>query len=178
GDVQECLERYAHQAAKVGQRIIDHASKRSDVVTVDRVMVDGSESDEVHLSDGRRDLVLEMTGTVHRPVRASLQARLLDSQGTQVGIFSPGFERGGAQLLPAKPFRLKHTMQLPRLNRGEYLLSFELVHPNVEAHFEAREAVRLFHEGTPMATGQTFLAQQQGWLLLDEAPQRPAESAR
>jgi lipopolysaccharide transport system ATP-binding protein len=174
GNVRECVERYSDQAARVGQRIIDHTSKRSDAVTVDRVTVDGSESDEIHLADGRRDLILEMAGSVHRPIRGSLQARLSDGEGTQLGIFSPGFERG-ADMLPANPFRLRHTIRLPRLNRGEYMLSFELVHPNFEAHFEARDAVRLFHEGTPVATGQTLPAQQLGWLLLDEAPQRTAE---
>ena len=60
-------------------------------------------------------------------------------------------------------------MRFPRLNRARYLLTFELVHPNVEAHFEARDAFQIFHDGTPMATGQTFdVAQQLGWILLDE----------
>jgi lipopolysaccharide transport system ATP-binding protein len=174
GDVAECVDRYATQVSGTGGRIIDHTTRRTDRVSVTRVQVNGSESDEVHLPADSRDLALELAGTAHRPIRGSLQVRLTDGQGTPIGIFSPGFERGGAETLPAGPFRLTHTLRLPRLNRGRYSLTFELVHPNVEALFEAQNAVQLFHEGTGMATGQTFdVAQQLGWLLLDEAPGAP-----
>ena len=174
GDINTCADLYGNRAAKAGERILDHTTRRSDAVTVERVTVNGSEADEVHLTAGESELALEMSGTAHRAVRGSLQARLFDNQGTPIGIFSPGFERGRADFLPAGPFRLAHVLRLPRLNRGEYTLMFELVHPNVEAYFEARDAVRIYHDGTPMATGQTFdVAQQLGWLLLDEAPPGP-----
>ncbi len=173
GEVNACADLYGSLTAKGGGRILDHVTKRSSAVTVERVTVDGSESYEVYLTGGRRELVLEMAGTAHLPVHGSLQAWLYDSQGTPIGIFSPGFERGAAEVLPPGPFRLVHTMRLPRLNRAEYVLTFELVHPNVEAHFYARYAARIFQDGTTMATGQTFPAQQMGWLLLEEAPSRP-----
>lgn len=169
GPARECIGRYATGWSLGGGRIIDHTTKRTDSVTVQSLRVNGSESDEVHLPPGTQELTLEMAGIVHQPTRGDLQARLQDSIGTPLGIFSPAFERGEADRLPVGPFYLKHTMRLPRLNRGEYVLMFELVQPNLTAWYEARDACHLHAAGTPMATGQTFdVSERLGWLLLEE----------
>ncbi|MBA4189059.1 MAG: hypothetical protein C0467_13760 [Planctomycetaceae bacterium] len=169
GLTQDCIARYATGGASRSGRIIDHTTKRNDAVSVESIRVNGSEADEVHLLAGAQELTLEMAGVVHQLTRGGLQARLQDDLGTPLGIFSPAFERGGADPLPLGPFHLKHRMRLPRLNRGEYVLMFELVQPNVTAWYEAQDAVRLHVAGTPMTTGQTFAVNERlGWVLLDE----------
>jgi hypothetical protein len=168
GDIDQCVTRYTDLVGKTGARIVDHTTKRNAAVTVDAVDCNGSESDEFHLPADVRKITVSMTGTIHTAINASVQVRLLDNEGTPIGIFSPGSESGGAPLLPEGPFKLTNTFSLPRLNRGDYALTFELVRPNVLAWFEAANAVTLRVDGTPMATGQTFSAQQEGWLLLEE----------
>jgi lipopolysaccharide transport system ATP-binding protein len=168
GDIDQCVTQYTELVGKGGARIVDHTTKRNPAVTVDSVDINGSESDEFHLPSNMRNITISMAGTIHVSIKASLQIRLLDNEGTPIGIFSPGFESGAASSLSPGSFKLTHTVALPRLNRGDYALTFELVSPNILAWFEAANAVSLRAEGTPMATGQTFFAQQEGWLLLDE----------
>jgi lipopolysaccharide transport system ATP-binding protein len=172
GGIHECAALYASNASQTHRRIVDYAVRKHASVTVETVTANGSEADELHLPAGEREIRLEMSGVVHSPVRGEIQARLLDNQGTPIGIFSPAFEEGGAGLLPAGPFHLTRTLRLPRLNRGEYAMTFELVQPNVIAWFEAAAALRMFVEGTSMNTGQTFnVSQGLGWLLMDEVRQ-------
>lgn len=168
GTTAECVQEYMDRNSECG-KILDHTTQSHPSVRVDRIAVNESELDEFNLQLGERDLVVEMSGVVLSEIRGGLQVRLFDQMNTPLGIFSPAFEKGSADLLAAGNFTLKHTMRLPRLNRGQYSLMFELVLPNVMAWYEARDAVRLNVNGTPMATGQVFdVSQSLGWQLMEE----------
>jgi len=168
GDVRTCIDLYSNKEASSGRRIVEHTTRRNTAVTVERVSLNGSEQDKIHLEGGQRKLTIELVGLVHRPIRASLQARLFDHQGTPLGIFSPGLECGEADLLDVGRFALQDTMLLPRLHRGEYSLMFELVHPNVEGWFEAADALRIDYVGSATATGQILdVRDGLGWFWLD-----------
>ena len=81
GEINACADLYGSKGAKPGQRIVDHTTKRSEAVTIDRLTVDGNESDEAYLTDGRRGLLIEMAGIVHRAIHGSLQVRLHRQSG-------------------------------------------------------------------------------------------------
>ena len=133
-------------------------------------MVNNSLCDHLELPSGSKYLELNIVGSVLQPLKFELEIRLHDMYGNPLAFFSPGHEKGIVPLHAKGNYSISHCIELPRIMRGEYLLSLYLTTPNVHCWVSMPNALKIIAEGTTTATGQVFDYYQQriGWILLSE----------
>ena len=150
--------------------IAEHATKVHEDMTITMVRVNGSTSDSTDVNPVQRTLEIEICGEVRQPMRIEMEARITDLFGAQLGLFSPGHDRGFTNMHSAGPFHLHSIIELPAcLNRGEYHLHLAVTEPGVTGWAEIPHAVRIFAEGIATSTGRTIdYYSGAGWLFLGE----------
>ncbi len=167
GDISKSIEVYSDQGVQ-GQSIISQLAKPHPDLIIEDVLINGSPSSQVQISDDVRILEIEFIGHLSAPARVEMEAALTDTFDVRLGYYSPGHERGATEILPSGRFHLVRQIELPqRINKGEYLLHLFLTEPDVKYWVQLPRAVRLISEGTPTATGRTLEYHSGGgWLHL------------
>jgi homopolymeric O-antigen transport system ATP-binding protein len=168
GPPGECIDAYLRSGRLSAGRIVDHGRQLDPAVALGAVRVNGSEGDEVHLAGPDATLEIEVDGTLADAARLSVEARLADVEGAPLAIVSPGHFEAGPRLLRPGPFRLRVEARLPRMTKGEYVLSLAITEPGRVAYWDLPRAVRLLAEGTPtLAGGVMEYRQGAGAFVLD-----------
>jgi lipopolysaccharide transport system ATP-binding protein len=170
GPVTDCIDTYMNNAVGKKAAICSHATKINRLIKIDEVTVNGNALDEIQLPFGA-DLEIEIKGDLLRPFRMEIEAKILDMYEMTLAFFSPGHNKGEAELYPAGSFSIKRRMSLPKnMNNGEYYLSISLTEPNVEVLADMPRAAKLFAEGISTQTGRVIkYSDGGGWLFLQES---------
>ncbi len=170
GSVEQGVNEYL-SASSSQSSIALHATTVHEDVKIDSILVNNSSSDRTNLRAGQQTLSIVIHGELAQPMRIEMEARITDLFGAQLGLFSPGHDRGFTPVHAAGPFCLARTVELPsRLNRGEYHLHLAVTDPGITGWADIPHAVRILAEGTPTDTGQTIdYYSGAGWLFLGEA---------
>jgi lipopolysaccharide transport system ATP-binding protein len=167
GTPEACISRYI-APDQLPSTILSHGESHCDHVVVRGIQVDGSRSDHLYLTAGSRRVTIEVEIELYRAARVNLEARLYDLGGVALGFLSPGHEHGARPELDAGVWRLKASMELPRLNRGDYFIGLSLTDPDLAGYWTFPNGVRLSCEGWPLANGDTFPSGDHcGRMLLD-----------
>jgi ABC-type polysaccharide/polyol phosphate transport system ATPase subunit len=168
GNVADALSMYAAEATSKRGRILGHVSKSEPDLEVSAIRLNGSDSDELHLSGRERDVTVDIDFRLIQPQRVELEIFFHHATGGPLGLFSPGRETPMILTRPVGEHRISYVIRLPRLNRGEYYFDIWLTDPNCQTWVEVPHAVRIYAEGTPMANGQVFdSTSRDGPLFLD-----------
>ena len=169
GEISEGVVKYMDSADERKGSILDHVTRCHPDVQLERITVNGSASDELHLSSDTQTLTIEVAGKLARPLRLNIEARFYDLYEIPLAFFSPGHEKGSTEIQPSGAFRLVRSITLPRIASGEYYLYLFLTEPSVEGWVEIPHAVRLTAEGATTATGLTLdYYKGDGWVFLPE----------
>ncbi|HEX3036793.1 MAG TPA: ABC transporter ATP-binding protein [Thermodesulfobacteriota bacterium] len=167
GPVIECVNKYLVNRSDQLGSILAHISNINPAVKIDSITINGSPFDQLELPTNSRLLKIEIIGRISQPMRLEVEARIYDLYEIPLAFFSPGHEKGYADLYPAGPFSLVRYVELPRMMRGEYYLDLLITNPDVIEWVYIPRAVQLFAEGTPLSTGRVFdYSQGRGWILL------------
>ena len=153
GNAGECIDVYLNLNRGGGARIIDHGRQLDPSVVLNAIRVNRGDSDVVHLAGPDAALVIEAEGTLGRPAKVAIEVRLTDIEGIPLAIASPGHYDSGPELLGAGPFRVGVEVRLPRMTKGEYMLSLAITDAGRAKYWEFPAALRLSTEGAPTVTG-------------------------
>jgi lipopolysaccharide transport system ATP-binding protein len=168
----KAVEAYVHSHSASAGQILDHVTKLDPTFSVRSVMVNDQASDRINLSPGSPVIRVEVSGSLSKPTRLGLEARVLDMYERPLAFFSPGHEYGDVSLYPAGDFQLTESIRLPRLMRGDYYLSLYLTDPGLIGWVDMPYAVRLISPGSPTRTGHVFdYGAGAGWMLLTNETQ-------
>jgi hypothetical protein len=167
GSSASAVDAYVHSYSQQTGRILDHIQHIDPAVRLTSVRVNGFEGDRLELTPGPGLLEVEVIGHLERPTRLGLEARVSDRYERGLASYSPGHEAGGVPLYSAGPFVVRESIQLPRLNRGEYLVSLFITNPNIIGWVDLPYALRIVSPGSPTPTGFVFdYDLGAGWTLL------------
>jgi len=173
GSVTDCVQQYLKEGTEDFGLISKHIHVIEPALTVDSVTINGSPYDHFDVSEDAAWLEIEIVGRVDRRLRVDIEARLFDVYETPLAFFSPAHERGYADECAPGRFHLLRRIKLPRMMRGEYILSLCLTDPGVAGWVDIPGAVRLNIQGTATATGLVIdYSQGVGWVFLSEAPDK------
>jgi lipopolysaccharide transport system ATP-binding protein len=169
GGVTDAMQCYLSDHAKRRGTVCTHITRCDPAITVESILINGCSSDEL-LLDETPSLEIQVSGMIHQSIRLDVEARFHDMSETPLAFFSPGHEIGSAEKLPAGAFTLTRTVALPKLMRGNYLLSLYLTDPDIIGWVDIPNAVLLRHEGTTLVCGRVIdLKEGKGWMLLPQA---------
>lgn len=171
GSTGACISKYLSRGNDNSAAIKDHIKYHSNIFDIDSVTVNDSPSDHLKLPAESDSLNIEISGQISQSVQFDVEARIYDLYDTPLAFFSPGHETGKIETYQAGTFTINRSIQLPKIVRGEYLMSLYLTTPNINCWVEFPHAVKLTTEGTPTSTGQVFdyYLQRTGWIFLSEA---------
>ncbi|MEK7377112.1 MAG: ABC transporter ATP-binding protein [Candidatus Margulisiibacteriota bacterium] len=168
GDVSECINRYMNQDVS-GSSIASHFDRKSTNIIINSVKINGSDLDVVQLEYNSNYLNFEIEGELLSPLPIDIQVHFNDIHGTPLAIFFPGYESGYAQKYPAGKFKINSTCELPKMTKGEYILSLHLVDADKCRLANITNRVLLRSPGTPSCTGKVIdYNSGEGWILLPE----------
>jgi lipopolysaccharide transport system ATP-binding protein len=168
--ISDCISRYLSESTAPSKLIIDHISKTDKVIQLDSVTINGSTLDHLDLPSGTQILEIQGTGNLSHPLHLDLEIRISDLYGNPLGFFSPGHEKGFCSEFKAGPFKITRWLKLPRINRGEYILSLALTTPDYREWVKIPKALILRSEGAITALGRVFdyYHENAGWVFLED----------
>jgi lipopolysaccharide transport system ATP-binding protein len=175
GPPDDCVSCYLHGADGDGDSISDHTISMVNDLTITSVLINQSNRPRQILSGNRDRIEIRVAGIAHAPMQAEIEARIFDIYRTPLAFFSPGHERGEAEVVGPGPFEIVRIMALPRMNHGDYLVDIDLTHPGVHTLARIPNAIHFLVEGCPTHTGHVFEYNKgAGWVFLSE-PQDPRQ---
>ena len=168
GNVSKCIRNYMSGITSPGSLITNHINYIDDEIKIDAILVNNSTADEIIIPFDERELDFEISGIISRPTSMELEVRIFDLYYNPLALFSPGHIDGYTSRFPTGSFKIKRLINLPKIPKGEYLLSLSLATPNVRVWVDAPYAVRIFAEGTVTSTGRIldYYENNTGWILL------------
>ena len=168
GSVPICIAKYMELFNDQVEEIESHITFADPKISINSITINGTNKDRLQLSDDRRTLNIEIHGELYEPNKIELEARLFDLNEIPLAIFSPGHDRGYSEVHPRGKFELVGTINLPRMNKGEYYIYLYITQPGVAWWVKIPNALKIVTEGSPTSTGQVFEYNNgAGWILLD-----------
>ncbi len=170
GNVSDCINNYLSGISKDSRLIVDHIHKKDESIEIESVAINDSPKDQITLPADMDCLKIEVKGKTYQSKRMDIETILYDLFGNPLAFFSPGHQKGYANEYPAGDFSIKRVLNLPKMMRGDYILSLGLLTPNLCFWLEIPNAVRITAEGSPTSTGRVFdyYHHRIGWMWLSE----------
>ncbi|UCE06693.1 MAG: ABC transporter ATP-binding protein [bacterium] len=170
GDVSKCINSYLSGESDSLGKIVDNIRKKDDSLEIESISINDSPNNQITLPSDMDYLKIEITGKTSQPKRIDIESVLYDLYYNPLAFFSPGHEKGYADSYPAGDFKIQKIIKLPKIMRGDYILSLGLLTPNVCFWLEIPHAVRIMAEGSPTSTGKVFdyYYNKIGWMWLSE----------
>ena len=166
GNASEVVNRYldsdrlSNQNSKVSLKVI---SKR---LSISEFLVNDKDEGTIKVSPQRNTIVFNVAGCVDGNMKIALEARLFDLNHNLLGVYSPCHISGYTPDYSGQ-FRFQWELSLPNnMNKGQYLLSVSLSHPNVEYLAHLVSPIVVDSEGIIGESGLSFDYAGSGFLML------------
>ncbi len=168
GHSGEVISEYLRKAKVNDLKLIRNLiTFRDPTLKVHSIQVNGADQSLVTLASDEHNLEVVIEGELSESKTIELEVRFYDTQELPLGFYSPGHQSGAPPRLASGPFTLRRTIELPKIARGEYLLSLFLTDPNKSFWMKAPFACRLVAQGSTTATGLVLdYSRGNGWVLL------------
>jgi lipopolysaccharide transport system ATP-binding protein len=168
GETADVVGRYlANDGSNAGGSMLNAIAFSAPTLRVSSLKINGETGRTVTLAADQRVLTVEVEGRLEQPAVVELEVRFYDSQSMPLGFYSPGHQEGERTAAPRGHFRLERIISLPKITRGDYLLSLALTDPMRTVWMNAPHACRLIAQGSTTATGRSLdYAKGNGWVLL------------
>ena len=154
GEARACIARYVAPPESEVATIVGAVSRIDPCLSLTAVLINGSESREVQVPSGCRELTVEVRGFLSRDVRLGLEFWLCDSNGLPLAFYGTGHSSGVSPLRRAGRVLLQEGIRLPeRMHRGIYMVSLSLTDHGRTGWADLDHCARLHVAGEPTATG-------------------------
>lgn len=170
GDVNKAIEAYScGQTGIDGRRIVDAVAWTSSFMTVDRIVLNGTESASSIITSNQEflDLVVEGRNTEILP---DLDVRLefRNKAGVPMAALAEGHYRGMTQTFQPGEYRISKRIRLPKyLASGDYVIDVVLHQPNVCLYMQAPSCAMLHIDGGMDEFGQPLILNRDGIIGLE-----------
>ena len=167
-DVEKCINIYlSGENIAEGKTIKDFITQKSPVLEITNIQVNRQSASTLHLTANDRNLLISISGYLREKTRMDIEVRFYDYAGNPLGFFSPGHMSGQVDLYNAGPFTITREIILPKITRGEYLVSIFLADPTHAYWMQAPNSVKLLAQGTTTVTGLVIdYVNGNGWVFL------------
>ena len=169
GEIEEAISSYLiFTGNNKDNKIIDHIRWTRPFLHIDRIAVNGTESDHSLIRAGQQTLPVCIEGTTDIPLKTDLIIQVKNAYDTTLATLAEGHYAGRPIKIPKGPFRIEKTIRLPRyLNRGDYTLDLIFKQPASEYQMGARQSVLLHAEGNADHFGDPLNASHYGFAGLE-----------
>ena len=172
GPVDDALEHYLGLDPRQPKAIHDHVRCSEPGVRIDRVTVNGTSDDRLHLDTRCDRLTIRVQGRIDAATPLMLEARVLDRHHHPLALFTPRSVQAEFTPTAQGRFTLSETIKLPPLNRGVYHLSLFVTRADWthKPLVQIDPAASLVADGAATKDGWTYQFDRgNGWMLLQRA---------
>ena len=170
GDIESSVAHYLqignHSSEK---KIIDRIKWKKPSMTINKVVINGSEKAESTILSDQKTLEIEIIGHTEAPITTDVMLVFNNKDGMPLATFAPGHYYGNLMKLPAGDFTIHKTIELPKiLTRGYLHVDLLMHHPMVEYQLKAPECAVLETQGFQSGFGSAMNQNDNGLIGFDE----------
>jgi lipopolysaccharide transport system ATP-binding protein len=156
GEIESCVETYMNLMDEKVGTLLEHQQRESGSINITKIVVNGINTDVLHLTRTDEPLEVEITMSVSKKCRLSLYGFLKGGYGQAIGIYSPGHMDDAVYWVKPGTHKLTATINLPKLTKGNYALELGLADPGIVIFVHFPPGLKLIVDGQPSKTGLVF----------------------
>lgn len=170
GDVRTAIDIYSKgHAGDDGRRIVDSIAWTSAFLSINRILLNGSEYASSTITSDQKMLTLVVEG-VTKECLPDLDVRLefRNASGVPLAALAEGHYRGKTQTFQPGFFRIEKRIKLPRyLANGDYVVDVVLHQPNICLYMQAPSCAFIHMDGGMDEFGQPLICDRDGIIGLE-----------
>ena len=169
GNIDDSLRYYLHSGTQdKGKRIIDTIKHYKPTLHFEKIMINGTESNESVIPSAQHTLSLRIEGHSDEELKTDVMFILKSKSETPLASLAEGYYRGKLDTIPKGYFCIKKTIQLPKfLSNGRLYCDLMMHHPRVEWHLQAPNCCCLDCEGYQEEFGYTINQEDYGLMGME-----------
>ena len=158
GDIESSVGHYLQIGNHSSEeKIIDRIKWKKPSMTINKVVINGSEKAESTILSDQKTLEIEISGHTEDPITTDVMLVFNNKDGMPLATFAPGHYYGNLMKLPAGDFHIRKTIELPKiLTRGYLHVDLLMHHPMVEYQLKAPECAVLETQGFQSGFGSAM----------------------
>ena len=170
GDIESSVAHYLQIGNHSSEeKIIDRIKWKKPSMTINKVVINGSEKAESTILSDQKTLEIEIIGHTEAPITTDVMLVFNNKDGMPLATFAPGHYYGNLMKLPAGDFTIHKTIELPKiLTRGYLHVDLLMHHPMVEYQLKAPECAILETQGFQAGFGSAMNQNDNGLIGFDE----------
>lgn len=170
GDIESSVGHYLQIGNHSSEeKIIDRIKWKKPSMTINKVVINGSEKAESTILSDQKTLEIEISGHTEDPITTDVMLVFNNKDGMPLATFAPGHYYGNLMKLPAGDFHIRKTIELPKiLTRGYLHVDLLMHHPMVEYQLKAPECAVLETQGFQSGFGSAMNQNDNGLIGFDE----------
>ena len=170
GDIESSVAHYLQIGNHSSEeKIIDRIKWKKPSMTINKVVINGSEKAESTILSDQKTLEVEISGHTEDAITTDVMLVFNNKDGMPLATFAPGHYYGNLMKLPAGDFHICKTIELPKiLTRGYLHVDLLMHHPMVEYQLKAPECAVLEAQGFQSGFGSAMNQNDNGLIGFDE----------
>jgi len=152
GNVEDAVTKYMTRSDYGDNRIISRAKYFNDKLILNSLTVNGRDEGYIYLNKDENKFYVLIKGFSNEELKLSVEAKLYDSRGNVIGIYSPGHIHLNILNVPKGKFGLRAEIILPDMTKGDYVLDLYLLNPGYEFFCAIDSAVTVSKGSYPIKT--------------------------
>ena len=168
-DIRRLINNYLKPNEVSNLKIIDKIDFCHKQMKINKIIINGEESNKVYLNRGESKLIISIEGELTNPVRnMAFGLTLFDERENKIGNFNPGFVKNKMYKIDSGSFIINESVMLPsNLTKGEFLIEIILHHPNIEMYLLISKHIKVINEGVITLSGAVLDYKDNGYLCFD-----------
>ena len=169
GNVNDSLTYYlGNESSIIYGKIIDHLKYVKQGITIDKILINRTESNRSTIPSGQQYLDIEIEGSTDNDFKTDILLSLKLRDGSPLAVLAEGHYKGIITTIPSGKFFLKRKIILPKyLAHGEIYCDLQLHHPMVEWQLLAPSCCILDCEGNQDEFGFAITMSEAGLMGLE-----------
>ncbi|MGN0328105.1 MAG: ABC transporter ATP-binding protein [Lachnospira sp.] len=170
GDIESSVSHYLQIGNHSSEeKIIDRIKWKKPSMTINKVVINGTEKAESTILSDQKTLEVEISGHTEDSITTDVMLVFNNKDGMPLATFAPGHYYGNLMKLPAGDFHICKTIELPKiLTRGYLHVDLLMHHPMVEYQLKAPECAVFEAQGFQSGFGSAMNQNDNGLIGFDE----------
>jgi len=152
GNVEDAVTKYMARSDYSDNRIISRAKYFNNKLILNSLTVNGRDEGYIYLNKDENKFHVLIGGASNEELKLSVEAKLYDSRGNIIGIYSPGHVHLNILDVPEGKFVVRAEIVLPDMTKGDYVFDLYLLNPGYEFFCEIDSAVTISKGSYPIKT--------------------------
>ena len=150
------------------QKIIDAICYRKEYISVSKITINGSESNQISINNSQEYLDVVIEGETQNPIRCEIKFIIKKIDGTPMASLMEGRYTDKLYTFKPGPFEIVKHIRLPKyLANGNYLIDLDLYQPSTFDFFRARNCANLHIEGFFDPFTRSLILNKEGFVGLE-----------